>query len=304
MIQSIEVTNYHGESKLFKLLKPSESGCLITSITGLGPPKATINTISNTVGDGATFASSRVTTRNIVVTFKPLDSPNIETVRQELYRYFPIKQQLRFTIKTDNRYCYTIGYVESNEPSIFSNNETIKISIICPDSYFYAAGDGEYSITSFLGISGAFEFPFENDSISQKLLEFGNLNMLEEKSIVYNGDADIGVTITAHALGDVSGFAIYKTRTGESMAIDSEKLITYTGSDIKQGDDIIINTVAGSKSIELYRDGDYINILNCLVKGSNWFKLVKGDNIFAFTATSGATNLQVQIQNRVAYEGV
>ena len=65
-----------------------------------------------------------------------------------------------------------------------------------------------------------------------------------------------------------------------------------------------INTSKGDKSITLIREGVSYNILNCLDKNTDWFTLAKGDNIFAFTADSGVTNLQFRIENKVIYEGV
>ena len=43
---------------------------------------------------------------------------------------------------------------------------------------------------------------------------------------------------------------------------------------------------------------------NTSLKNTDWFTLAKGDNIFAFTADSGVTNLQFRIENKVIYEGV
>ena len=88
------------------------------------------------------------------------------------------------------------------------------------------------------------------------------------------------------------------------MRIDTDKLAKFTGSGIIAGDDIIICTVKGKKSITLQRAGKTTNILNCLVKNANWFQLAKGDNLFAYTADSGASNLQFKIENRIIYEGV
>ena len=88
------------------------------------------------------------------------------------------------------------------------------------------------------------------------------------------------------------------------MTIDTVKLEKLTGRGLIAGDDIIINTLKGEKSITLVRSGVSYNILNCLDKNTDWFTLVKGDNIFAFTADSGVTNLQFRIENKVIYEGV
>lgn len=82
------------------------------------------------------------------------------------------------------------------------------------------------------------------------------------------------------------------------------KLQKLTGKGVVASDDIVINTSKGDKSITLIREGVSYNILNCLDKNTDWFTLAKGDNIFAFTADSGVTNLQFRIENKVIYEGV
>ena len=88
------------------------------------------------------------------------------------------------------------------------------------------------------------------------------------------------------------------------MIINTDKLAALTGSPIIAGDNITIHTQKGNKRITLLRDGKVTNILNCLEKGSKWFTLVKGDNIFAYTAEAGSSNLQFFIMNKVAYDGV
>lgn len=99
-------------------------------------------------------------------------------------------------------------------------------------------------------------------------------------------------------------FRIYNTETKEVMKIDTVKLQKLTGKGVVASDDIVINTSKGDKSITLIREGVSYNILNCLDKNTDWFTLAKGDNIFAFTADSGVTNLQFRIENKVIYEGV
>ena len=83
--------------------------------------------------DGSIFASARATERNIVLTLILLPIPSIESVRQKTYSFFPIKKAVTLLVETDNRLVETTGYVESNEPNIFSQQESTQISIICPD---------------------------------------------------------------------------------------------------------------------------------------------------------------------------
>ena len=149
-----------------------------------------------------------------------------------------------------------------------------------------------------------FEFPFSNESLSECLLEMGNIENQTEKVIVYSGDSEIGVTITINAVGSAGNITIYNTGTREIMRISNDKIAKMTGSGIITGDDIIICTIKGKKSIYLLRGGVTTNILNCIDRNSSWFQLVKGDNIFAYTAESGSNNLQFKIENQILYEGV
>jgi len=332
MINSVTVTNYLGESLKMEMRFPEKSGFLIQDITGLGPSKANINSTELSTSDGSLYNSARVTSRNIVLSLKLLWNPTIETTRQKSYKYFPIKKRVRLLIETDNRTCETYGYVESNEPNIFSSQETTQISIICPDPYLYSTGEDGNNVTIFSGIESLFEFPFSNElDISTEdgevffvspttligpttlmlmgatllnQIEFGEVVLNQEQTIYYTGDAEIGVMIYIHALGDVTNLTIYNSGTRESMKIDTTRLTTMTGFGIIEGDDIIISTIKGNKYIKLLRSGIYSNILNCLDKDADWFQLTKGDNVFAFTADTGITSLQFRIENQTVYEGV
>lgn len=304
MIQSITVTNYLGDSIKLELARPEKSGFVIKSVTGLGPGKANINTTEVATNDGSLFNSSRLPSRNIVISLKYLWNASVEDVRQLSYKYFPIKKKVTLLIETDNRSAEIDGYVEANDPDIFSKDEGSDISIVCPNPYFYSAGNNGLNTTVFYGLESLFEFPFSNELLAECLLEMGSIQNQIEKVIVYTGDAEIGVTIAIHAVGEAGTITIYNTGTREIMRIDADKLKTYTGSGIVAGDDIIICTIKGSKSIILQRAGKTTNILNCLDKDADWFQLVKGDNVFAYTAESGSGNLQFQIKNRIIYEGI
>lgn len=307
MIYSLAVTNFLGDRIRLELGKPKNTGFLIKSITGLGPVKANVNTTEVATNDGSMFNSARLSQRNIVIQMVFVNSiygEDIEAIRQKSYKYFPIKKNVELVIETDNRYVRTTGYIESNEPDIFSKQEGTQISIICPDPYFYSASEDGDNVTDFYSIDPMFEFPFSNESLTEPLLVFGEIQIKTEGVITYSGDSEIGVMIYIHAIGPAEHINIYNTETREVMTIDTVKLEKLTGRGLIAGDDIIINTLKGEKSITLVRSGVSYNILNCLDKNTDWFTLVKGNNIFAFTADSGVTNLQFRIENKVIYEGV
>ena len=307
MIHSFAITNYLGDRIKLDLREPEVSGFLIKSITGLGPAKANVNTTEVSTNDGSLFNSARLSQRNIVldmVFINTVYGESIEDLRQKSYKYFPLKKNVELTIETDNRYVKTTGYVESNEPNIFSSQEGTQISVICPDPYFYSAGEDGNNVTNFYSIDPMFEFPFSNESLDEPLLVFGEIQIKTEGVITYHGDSEIGVMIYIHAIGPATNINIYNTETREVMKINTEKISSLTGKGIVASDDIIINTAKGEKSITLIREGVSYNILNCLDKNTDWFTLAKGDNIFAFTADSGVTNLQFRVENKVIYEGV
>jgi hypothetical protein len=307
MIYSFAITNYLGDRVKLELGKPEVSGFLIKSVTGLGPVKANVNTTEVVTNDGSMFNSARLSQRNIVFQLAFVDTvygETIEDIRQKSYKYFPAKKSVEIVIETDNRYVKIKGYVESNEPDIFSSQEGTQISIICPDPYFYSAGEDGNNVTDFYTIDPMFEFPFSNESLTDPLLIFGEIQIKTEGVITYHGDSEIGVVIYIHAIGPATNINIYNTETREVMMINTAKLEKLTGKGLVASDDIVINTTKGEKSITLIREGASYNILNCLDKNTDWFTLSKGDNIFAFTAETGVTNLQFRIENQVIYEGV
>jgi len=304
VIKSITITNHVNESYEITLTRPDLSGFLISRIDGLGPPKAEIGMIDLATNDGGRYNSAKVTPRNITMDIIFHDNEaglSIEELRQKSYKYFPIKKQIRFMIETDERVCETYGYVESNEPVIFGGRAGTSISIICPDPYFYSVNNQN---TVFSGTQSLFEFPFSNDSLDFNLIDFGEIISIPEQTVYYSGDVDVGVIIYIHAIGQADGLTIHNITTSGIIKIDTVKLIALTGSTIIAGDDITISTVKGEKYVTLLRDGEYINILNCLDKDVDWLQLSKGDNLLLYTAEFGALNLQFRVENRVAYEGV
>lgn len=300
MIQNVTVTNYLGESLKMDLDNPRESGFLIRSIDGLGAPKATINTTDLSNMDGSVFNSARAESRNIVFDIV-FWGPDIESLRQKSYRYFPAKKPLTLTFETDNRTSQAVGYVESNEPDIFSSEESTQISIICPYAFVSALN---FQKTVISGLEAMFEFPFSNESLTEPLLVFSNLWERYSAYVVYKGDADTGAIITLSAIGDAKNITIANLDTREQIKIDTDKMAQLTGKGFQLSDSIIISTVPGDISAQLLRDGDYYNILNCVDRASQWFLLTKGNNHIGYVAEEGTANIRMYVENKVWYEGV
>lgn len=146
----------------------------------------------------------------------------------------------------------------------------------------------------------AYKVPIDNG----KKISFGEINSVARRNVLYLGDAETGIKIEIHATGDASGVGIYNETVGTKMEISDTKLVAMTGSGLKAGDSIIINTNKGNKSIHLLRDGVYTNILNALIAPIQWFVLKTGDNEYIFDAATGLSNLGYNISYVNTYEGV
>lgn len=302
MIKSVTATNFIGESITINLSEEfPDHGLILIGMDGVSSPTANINTTELASMDGDMFNSSKALKRNMTLQFMYTFAPTVEDARQRTYRYFPTKKEVEIEIETDKRILVTKGYVETNEPNIFSKQETTQISIICPDPWFYSKKE---ATTIFSGIEPMFEFVFSNESLTNKLLIMGEILNQSERTVIYEGDADVGMTITIHALGEVGNITIYNVRTRESMTINNDKIKDLTGAKFDKPDDIIICTERGKKSATLLRSGHYTNILNCIERASDWLTLTKGGNILAYVTDYGSENLHFMITNKLAYEGV
>lgn len=301
MIKSFTVTNPKGESLKLELTRPELSGLIVQSIEGLGPTKATINTGETATMDGSLFNSARASNRNIVITLALMFAPTVEDSRQKIYKYFPVKKRIRLDFETDRRSVYTYGYVESNEPAIFSSQETVQISVICPDPFFY---DINPTMVGFYSIEPLFEFPFSNESLSDSMLELSRLRLDSRINLSYSGDSDTGLKIVIHFSGSVKNVRLYNLTSGHSISINTDKVSDISGEALKNGDEIHISTISGDLYAKLLHDGQFSNIIGSLEKNSDFFKVSNGDNIIAFTVDEGEDNLTINFIYRNAYGGV
>ena len=275
MLKNIIVTNYLGEDLTLSMFNPAESGFYIKSVDGLGPAKASINMLHIVSQDGGIFSNARADKRNIVLTLGAYDISDIESLRQKTYKYFSLKRKLKIKFELDNMTAYAYGFVESNEPDIFSKQETFKISILCPFPYFYDAY--ENSIT------------FSGDD--------------EEHQLSYDGDVETGMKITINFQDSASGIKI--TQHGKYFfAINDTYLEKILPGGFKENDILKINTLVNEKSIILTRDGEEKNLLNALDRNSKWFKIGKGNNTFKVEATEGLENMNITMSNPILYEGI
>lgn len=303
MIQSVEVTNHVGETIALPMQRPEESGFYIRSINGLGPVKADINITEVLSIPGGLFNSVNIGTRNIVfdLGYYNWTSESVEEIRRKSYKFFRGGKNVTIKVITDGRTGIIDGYVESNEPNIFSSKSGGVISIICPQPYFY---DGEVIQTLFSGVDPLFEFPWSNESTTLSLIQFGEILTTTEGTVFYDGEVETGVILHVNFIGAVVDPGFFNITQSQGMELSSAKIVAQLGSGFASGDELIISTIKSSKYIHLVRAGITYNVLNALEQGAKWFTLEFGDNVFFYTAFSGANNMQFRVEHRIYYEGM
>lgn len=138
MIQKFKIINKNsGDSLELELTKPALTGIYVRDVTGLGYPSSNISITHLVTSDIGFFNQSLFSERNIVFSFSFIPNGEVEKNRAKLRKVFIQKTFIRIEIYTDaiEDYLYTEGLVETFDSNIFSKDETIQISIICPNPY-------------------------------------------------------------------------------------------------------------------------------------------------------------------------
>lgn len=259
----------------------------IIGISGLSPVNATINSSRISGGDGAMFNSASVGMRNIVITILP-NHPVAEN-RQALYKVFGVKNKITLQYSTETRNVQIDGYVESVQADLFTMRQQIQISILCMQPFFKSAQE---IIDELSSVVGMFEFPF---ALEEEGVVFSE-NLVIRKAVINNtGDMPCGATFNLLATGRVLNPVIYNADDATGFGINIE---------MQTGDEIIIDTQRGSKSLFLIRDGVRQNIINKRAGNITWFQLPLGESTFTYNADEGVENLTISIGHYNLFGGV
>ena len=259
----------------------------VYKVTGLQPPQVALHTSSNATSDGVTVSGAKAAERNIVI-YAALEG-DIELSRINLYKYFPLKKQVKLYFRNGSRDVTIEGYVELIECDLFTSRQTAQISIICPQPYFKAT---EELISYFSDVSGGFTFPF---SIPAAGIAFSSITANVRKSIINTGDTESGIIISLYAIGTVENPVVYDV---------FERTYIKFNFTMQANDEIVINTNMGRKSVTLIRNGVSSNLLGYMTADSTWLALRAGDNVFTYDAKSGGSNLRITFRTVLLYGGV
>lgn len=320
MIQSFTVTNHTGKSMMCELANPWKEGLAVASIDGLGPGQATINVADISSMDGGLFNSARKGTRNIVfnLIFVDHDTLSIEDIRRKCYTYFPIKKNVKLKFTTSdgktNKDFFIDGYVESNEPNIFSSQEGATVSVICPQPFFYKSLSQEqrFSVSS----NPEFTFAFSKVPEDGTELLMGDVVPYVVSDIYYEGDVDVGIAIEMVFKTDIDlesiedkTIRIDNSLTNTTNVFSLEKVVNLAAEQIEDydgieaGDKLTLSTVVGEKGLIYTHDGIDYNMLSAIEPAGKWIYLTTGSNYLVINK-DGAIEITASAKNKIYYYGV
>lgn len=282
------VLEIENENKEHLRLTNNEDNYVVVKVEGLNPPSAEITTVKVANIHGERFKSSRVEMREI--TLEIALKGNIENNRLQLYNFLDSGKPCTIYYSNNNRRVKIIGYCESNDCDPFELKETAFVSILCPQPYWQGL---ETIFTDISQVIGGFSFPF---AITDTGIELTKFIAGRETNVINRGDVSTGVILTIKSNRDsVENPVIYNVVTGQFFKV----LVTMNAGDV-----VTVNTNVGEKSIKLTSKGVVSNIIGRVAKGSTWFELNKGTNIFTYSSDSGLDSIEVTMEYRLLYSGV
>lgn len=245
----------------------------IRNIVGLEPVKASVNTTPFGSGDGESHDGSSVGKRNIVFTLGL--NPNwvdqsIESLRTLLYAYFTPKLGVTLKFFSDIRVpCEIFGLVESCEPSIFSKDPEMQVSIICPKPFFIGVAP--------IVVQG------EIKSDVEVIAEF--LDTEDATEINYEGTVptEFKLRLTPSAgVPSYTGHFVIVNKTPELIPVWFETTVDGT-------QDVEFSSIKGQKYLRLDTAGIYENILHLAynpIGTFRWAQFQPGINLFGVVSNT------------------
>lgn len=261
---------------------------LVTGVSGLNPPSASIFTAKSPNRKGVKYNGSTLNERNIVITIKILG--DIEENRNALYAWTDSEQYTKVHYRNGVKNVFCEGHVEDCDIDMFSNGETANVSIICEDPYWKDLAE---IVTDISALLNQFTIPF---SIDNGGIPFSTI---QQNSItnIFNGGSATGAKFYIHTTDVVENLLIFD-------AADTQKQFRLRFT-IPANWTIVIDTEGSPKTCKAYKpDGTEQNMLPYVGANPTWFELNKGYNKFGFTADNGMANMSVTVRFTNKYLGV
>lgn len=235
----------------------------LVNADGLTGVSADISASTTPSMDGDRVNNVQAQPRGIVLDLLIKDTATVEDAKRFVLQTIKPKQRGRLRMIQADRSIEIVGIVETIEMPRFSQSVMMQVSLYCSQPFWT---DIESMIVLISRVLDLHYFPLDTGGLAFPAagIPFGEYDLNMTRTYTNDGDADCGMIITIIALGNVQNPTIYKSDGSYIGVIDT----------MSAGDEIVINTVRGEKSIT--KNG--ANILNKIKSGSTFLQLDTGDN--------------------------
>lgn len=257
-------------NKYLNYLELTNIDGVMVQYTGLEPMGADIYTTALAGLNGATFQSSRLRTRNVVLTFTLLS--RIEENRRRIFSMFTTGTMLRLFYADFGREAWIDGVVETVTANRFlatPHKQVIQVSMLCPDPLLKSMNEMEIELTS------------------------------NSSEIYYGGEYAYGVYGYLTFNGSVTNPYIQIkppfTNAGKLQVAGS-----FTSSNI-----LTFSTIQGNRyAIKSTIGGSSEDVTNNIVYPIDWVEVTQGINAVTVGATGGASLVRGMLVLTEVYGGV
>lgn len=275
----------------FDFRDPTASDIVITNIDGLSLTDTSLATADSGSGEGVSITAAHTQERNIVFDMTINPDSEIEAVRRKLYDYFPngIKISV-FFVSGEETYCID-GFCETVDADIFSQMQTFRVSLICPDPAFKRVNLYEppkwtetmfYETHEDVVVSLPLHKKGDNPTWTNMYKQFtSQIHAVTGAvfTVTFFKDATTGTEFNfrfgaGHGYEDDfnrAGAVVLAHAEGHANALPNGKLcvlkILTDETPIKENDKIVIDSRTGLKSISLVRGEETVcNLLKYAVR--------------------------------------
>lgn len=234
----------------------------LTNADGLTSVTAELATSTVPTMDGDIVNSVQASPRDIVLDLT-IEGPSVESTKREILKVVKPKQKCTLRMEQDGRELTIGGVVEQIEMPRFNSLAVMQISIHCPQPFWEDEIESQTEISEVLNLFYFTDYPDDQLALTEEGQPFGEYDTNRTKAFNNDGDAEVGLTISITALGEVKNPRVYNTQA------------QYIGVDLTMhsGDQVIITTGKGNKTVTL--NGE--NCISSLSRGSTWLTLPTGE---------------------------
>lgn len=235
----------------------------LTNVDGMTGVASSISASTTPSMDGDKVNNIQAQPRGIVLDMRIKDHVSVEDAKRYVLNAIKPKQRGQLVFNHGGRNLNIYGVVESISMPRFAQEVTIQVALYCSNPYWQ---DVENVLLEISRVLGMHYFPLDVGGLAFPVdgIVMGEYDLNMTRTYTNDGDAECGMVISIVALANVLNPVIYKP-DGSFIGVNDSMVM---------GDEIIINTNRGEKSIK--KNG--VNILSKIKPGSTFLQLDTGDN--------------------------